>query len=79
MRDFQTWFANFKSSISTYGYYVDFEKVRRNVNDIKLELNLLNSLIGSKTIEADFEDLIKRYPETLRCIPLLLYYSQNKQ
>ena len=72
MRDFQTWLSNFKSSISTYGYYVDFDKVRRNVNDIKLELNLLNSLIGSKTIETDFENLIKRYPETLKCIPLLL-------
>ena len=35
MRDFTTWFSAFKNSISTYGYYVDFEKVRRNVNAIK--------------------------------------------
>ena len=37
-----------------------------------MELNILNSLIGSKTIEEDFLDLLKRYPEVLRCIPLLL-------
>lgn len=32
----------------------------------------MNSLIGSRNIEADFESLISKYPETLKCIPLLL-------
>ncbi|MCL2546837.1 MAG: type II restriction endonuclease [Oscillospiraceae bacterium] len=76
MRDFKKWFSEFKNSISTYGYYVDFEKVRRNVNAIKIELNLLSSLIGSKNIESDFEEVVRRYPETLKCIPLLLAIRQ---
>lgn len=72
MRDFNTWLSGFRDSIADYGYYIDFEKVHRNVEGIKVELNILNSLIGSKNIEADFENLIKKYPEVLKCIPLLL-------
>lgn len=71
-RDFKTWMTGFRKSISDYNYYVDFEKVYRNVDAIKVELNILNSLIGSQDIESDFERLVKKYPETLKCVPLLL-------
>lgn len=71
-RDFHTWLSNFRYSIADFGYYIDFNKVYNNVDSIKIELNILNSLIGSKNIEADFENLIKKYPETLKCIPILL-------
>ena len=71
-RNFSTWLSGFRDSIADYGYYIDFEKVHRNVDNIKVELNILNSLIGSKNIEADFENLMRKYPEVLKCIPLLL-------
>lgn len=71
-RDFHTWLSNFRYSIADFNYYIDFNKVYNNVESIKIELNILNSLIGSKNIEADFETLIKKYPETLKCIPILL-------
>ena len=77
-RDFNNWLSGFRDSIADYGYYIDFEKVHRNVNGIKVELNILNSLIGSNNIELDFEELIKRYPETLKCIPLLLAVRANE-
>lgn len=72
MRNFNTWLSGFRESISTYGYYADFEKVYRNIENIKIELNILNSLVGSKNIEKDFEKIVTQYPETLKCIPLLL-------
>lgn len=71
-RDFNTWLSSFRYSIADFGYYIDFGKVYKNVDSIKIELNILNSLIGSKNIEADFENLIAKYPETLKCIPILL-------
>ena len=77
-RDFNTWLSGFRDSIADYGYYIDFEKVHRNVGNIKVELNILNSLIGSKNIEGDFESLIKKYPEVLKCIPLLLAVRANE-
>jgi len=78
MRDFSKWLAKFKGSISDYAYYVDFTKVHRNVEGIKVELNILNSLIGSNNIENDFHALIARYPETLKCIPILLAVRGNE-
>jgi len=77
-RDFMTWLSGFRDSIADYGYYIDFEKVHRNVEGIKVELNILNSLIGSKNIEADFEALLEKYPEILKCIPLLLAVRANE-
>ena len=71
-RIFNDWLSTFRDSIATYSYYIDFEKVYGNVENIKIELNILNSLIGSKNIEKDFENILKKYPETLKCIPILL-------
>ena len=71
-RDFKEWLKTFRNSICDYGYYVDFNKVYGNVETIKVELNILNSLIGSKNIEADFEKLLADYPQVLKCIPVLL-------
>lgn len=71
-RNFDEWINNFKSSISNYSYYADFKKIYKNVDKVKVELNILNSLIGSKTIENDFKNIMLKYPETLECIPLLL-------
>ena len=77
-RDFMTWLSGFRDSIADYRYYIDFEKVHRNVDSIKVELNILNSLIGSKNIETDFETLLVKYPEILKCIPLLLAVRANE-
>ena len=35
-------------------------------------------MVGSKNIEKDFEDIITKYPETLKCIPLLLAVRANE-
>lgn len=71
-RDFSKWLSEFRESIADYGYYVDFEKVYRNIDGIKVQLNILNSLIGSENIEEEFDKLIAKYPEVLNCVPLLL-------
>ena len=77
-RDFNEWLSKFKSSISDYTYYVDFKKIYRNVDKIKVELNILNSLIGSNDIENEFKNIIVKYPETLECIPVLLAVRSNE-
>jgi len=71
-RDFKKWLSKFRRSISGYDYYVDFAKVVENVEKMKIELNILNSLIGSDDIENEFESIVAKYPETLKCIPILL-------
>ncbi len=78
MREFNKWISEFRESIADYSYYTDFEKIHKNVSEIKVELNILNSLIGSKNIENDFENIIKKYPDTLKCIPLLLAVREKE-
>lgn len=77
-RDFNQWISKFKSSISNYSYYVDFEKIYKSAEKYKVELNILNSLIVSKTIEEDFQNIIIKYPETLEVIPMLLAVRSNE-
>ena len=71
-RDFNKWLSTMKDSIATWNYYTDFEKVYENVNKVKVELNILNSLIGSKDIENEFINLVKEYPKIIKAIPILL-------
>ena len=54
MRNFNNWLNQMRGSINGYNYYVDFPKVYANVDALRIELNIMNSLIGSKDIEADF-------------------------
>lgn len=71
-RDFDSWLKTLCDDLSDWTYYVDFPKVYKNVENIKIELNLLNSLIGEKDIENKFRELIARYPDVLKAIPILL-------
>lgn len=77
-RNFAEWLLTFTDSIANYKYYIDFETIYKNAEIYKIELNMLNSLIGSKNIEKDFEELIHKYPEVLKCIPTLLAVRQSE-
>ena len=71
-RNFDAWLSTMKDSIATWTYYTDFNKVYENVQKIKVELNILNSLIGSKNIEEEFKSIVTQYPNVLVVVPILL-------
>jgi type II restriction enzyme len=71
-RDFNEWLATFTPNLATYDYFVDFNKVYEHLAQYKVELNLLNSLIGSSNIEQDFRYICETYPQSLKVIPYLL-------
>ena len=77
-RDFNSWISTMKSSIATWTYYTDFEKVYRNVKKCKVELNILNSLIGSMNIEEDFRNLVNEYPKVISAVPILLAKRESE-
>lgn len=78
MRDFETWLSSFRKVIAGYKYYTNFNKVYHNVDSIQVELNIMNSLIGKENIEEEFISLYNRYPEILRCIPILLAKRESE-
>lgn len=71
-RDFDAWLAQFKPIIASYDYYVDFGKVMENAEQYRPELHLMNSLLGSKSIESDFMALVRKYPDVLKVVPMLI-------
>lgn len=75
-RNFSEWLATMRSSINSYSYYVDFQKVYDNVDSVRIELNILNSLIGVENIREEFLKLLQDYPKTLKCVPILLACRQ---
>mgnify|MGYP004637928751 FL=1 len=77
-RNFDEWLGTFRESINGFKYYTDFETVYKNAEKYKIELNILNSLVGSQTIKKDFTNLIEKYPECLKAIPLLLAVRENE-
>ena len=75
-RNFAEWLLTFTDSIANYKYYIDFETIYKNAEEHKIELNMMNSLIGCTNIEYEFEKLVNKYPEVLKCIPTLLAVRQ---
>ena len=72
-RSFDDILSSLKTTIATYDYFVDFKKVYKNIDDLYVTLNILNSLLNSKEkFDLRFKSLIHSYPETLKAIPLLL-------
>lgn len=63
---------NLTDSIKLWDYFVNWDKVSTNTQAIKVELNLLNSLIGEENIEDAFKNLATRYPRIISLFPLLL-------
>ncbi len=77
-RDFKEWFSSFTDSIATYDYFVDFDTAYKNVEKFKIELNIMNSLVGCKDIEGCFDELFQLYPEIRRCLPLLIAVREEE-
>lgn len=77
-RNFEEWLTTFRNSIMTYDYYVNFKKVYENVDEIKIQLNILNSLIGDKNIRHNFDAIVREYPKVKNVIPLLLAIRENE-
>ncbi|MBR3051568.1 MAG: type II restriction endonuclease [Selenomonadaceae bacterium] len=77
-RNFDDWLKTFRASINQYDYYTDFAKVYANAERLKRQIYLLNSLVGSKNIELEFEQLLTDYPECLRAVPILLAVRQSE-
>ena len=77
-RIFTYWLNTFRPSINGYDYYTDFEKVYENAATLKVEINILNSLVGSKDIENEFAALVSKYPECLKAVPILLAVRANE-
>lgn len=63
-----------KNSIFTWDYFVDFNKVNKNIKNIELELESLNSLLGLNELDIDdaFKKLVVLNPRVRKALPILI-------
>jgi len=60
MKDFDTFMSQLQETNQTLDFFCDFNKISQNVDNIKLSLCMLNSLIGSSDIRKSVETIWKR-------------------
>lgn len=72
MYNFQNLTSTFTPTIFSWDYFSNFTKISENSFKIKVELNILNSLLWEKDIENKFLEVIKSYPETRNVLPILI-------
>ncbi|OYD91038.1 restriction endonuclease [Nostoc sp. 'Peltigera membranacea cyanobiont' 213] len=69
---FQYFQNTLTDSISVWNYFVDWEKVLRKFNDVEINLNILNYLVGKNDIENEFGLLLQQHPQIVSAIPILI-------
>jgi type II restriction enzyme len=70
--------SSFKEKgILLWDYFVNWEKVHKNIKPIEKELNLLNVLIGKENIEQEVYELIKEYPQVIKAFPFLIAFRST--
>jgi len=74
---FSYFIETIKSKITKWDYFVNWEKVLKNITPIERELNLLNSLIGKEDFIKEAISLILEYPQVIKAIPKLLAIREN--
>ena len=69
---------NLNDSIRYWDYFVNWEKVLGNTRDLEMDLNILNYLIGKNDIEKEFSYLLKKHPQVVSLIPVLLACRESQ-
>ncbi|WP_333810083.1 type II restriction endonuclease [Flavobacterium sp.] len=71
--------SSFKEKgILLWDYFVNWEKVNKNIKPVEKELNLLNVLIGKEDVETEVYNLIKEYPQVVKAFPFLIAFRDTK-
>ena len=70
--------STLKETIMTWDYFVNWDKVIKNYQDVEISLNLLNTLVGKENIEDATKKLLSAYPNVISIIPALLAYRERK-
>ena len=72
MKDFDKFMSQLQETNQTLDFFCDFEKISQNVDNIKLSLCMLNSLIGSTDMRKSVETIWKRDPSAFNVMDILI-------
>lgn len=64
--------SQLKETNQTLGFFCDFEKISQNVEDMKLSLCMLNSLIGATDLRKSVQAIWDRDKDAFSAMPILI-------
>ena len=70
--DFNNFMSQLQETNQTLDFFCDFEKISQNVEDIKLSLCMLNSLVGAKDMRKAVETIWKRDKSAFNVMDILI-------
>ncbi len=76
-KDFNHLVSTFKSSIKTWDYFVNWNKVFANSANFEIALNKLNYLLGKDDLRGEFYRLYESNPDIAKALPVLLAVREN--
>ena len=71
-KDFNNFMSQLQETNQTLDFFCDFEKILQNVEDIKLSLCMLNSLIGSSDMRKSVETIWNRDKTAFNVMDILI-------
>ena len=71
-KDFNLFMSQLQETNQTLDFFCDFDKISQNVEDIKLSLCMLNSLIGSTDMRKSVETIWKRDKSAFNVMDILI-------
>lgn len=77
-KDFNHLVSTFKSSIKTWDYFVNWNKVFANSADLEIALNKLNYLLGKDDLRGEFYKLYESNPDIVKALSVLLAVRESK-
>ena len=77
-KPFNLFLSQLSKTNATLDYFVDFNKVARNVHKIAIKLNQLNYLIGKKNIEEAINELYEENPKVFEVLDILIAVRNKK-
>ncbi len=72
MKDFDKFMSQLQETNQTLDFFCDFDKISQNVEDIKLSLCMLNSLIGSSDMRKSVETIWNRDKTAFNVMDILI-------
>lgn len=72
MKDFNLFMSQLQETNQTLDFFCDFDKISLNVEDIKLSLCMLNSLIGASDMRRAVETIWKRDRTAFKVMDILI-------
>lgn len=76
-KDFNHLVSTFKSSIKTWDYFVNWNKVFSNSAELEIALNKLNYLLGKDDLRGEFYKLYESNPDIVKALPVLLAVRES--